>query len=291
VCLSGLVDVFSGSEWIDEAVGFGRGGEVDVLRARRYDHVLLAPTSFGSAWRALRGGIRGRHGFATSRRGLLLSTRRPASGYRRDRHQVENYRELAGLLGDPRPEDVPHVRVNDVWRVGAARLWPAGAAPRVVLQPGATYGPTKRWDPERFAAVGAALAKDGADVAVVGGPGDREPVSEVLAAFPDARDLCGRTSTGELAAVLEGADLVITNDTGPMHLAAAVGTPTVAIFGSTSPTWTAPYGEGHRVLHEPPPCNPCFQRECSIGMLCLDGVSAERVLGAAHALLRKGDRR
>jgi len=287
VAPAGVADVFAGAPGVDEIVPFPPGGEVDVYRSRGYDHVLLGPTSFGSAWRAWRGGVRRRHGFATSGRGVLLSGRLPAEAYRRDRHQVENYRALAGLLGDPRDTDEPSVCVQATWREGADRLWPASGGPRVVLQPGATYGLAKRWAPARFAEVGRALQAEGASVALVGGPGDRAAVDAVRGGLPTALDLCARTTVGELAAILEGADLVITNDTGPMHLAAAVGTPTVALFGSTSPEWTGPRGAGHRVLRHPVPCSPCFRRDCTIGYPCLTGIDAGEALEASRSLLRE----
>jgi heptosyltransferase-2 len=157
----------------------------------------------------------------------------------------------------------------------------------VVLQPGATYGPAKRWSADRFGEVARALCAAGATVAVAGGPGDEEAVGRVVSAAP-VLDFSGRTRVGVLGAALEAADVVITNDTGPMHLAAAVGTPTVAIFGSTNPVWTAPFGPRHHVVREPVPCSPCYQRDCSIGYLCLEGIPAERVLASAQAVLEAG---
>jgi heptosyltransferase-2 len=280
-----LVDLFKHDPDVDEVAGFVPGGEVDAYRRGRYDRVLLAPVSFGSAWRAWRGGSGRRFGFGGSLRNWLLADRLPGDAYRRDRHQVENYRELAALLGEPRTDDAPRVVTGAAERAAAEELWPSSGAARVVLQPGATYGPAKRWAAARFAEVAHALRADGADVAVVGGPGDRESVAEVVSRVGGILDLGGRTTVGQLAAVLEGANLVITNDSGPMHLAAAVGTKTVAVFGSTSPTWTRPFGEGHRVLTHPVPCAPCFQRDCDIGYLCLEGVSAAAVLEAARSAL------
>jgi heptosyltransferase-2 len=279
-----LADVYARHPAVDGIAAFEPGGEVDAYRRGGYDRVLLGPTSFGSAWRARRGRARRLLGFATSGRGFLLAARRPGSEYRRDRHQVENYRALAALAGEPHASDEPQVSLDPAWRAEAAELWGAAARPRVVLQPGATYGPAKRWRAERFAEVARALAARGAAVAVVGGPGDADEVRAVRERAP-VLDLGGRTRVGVLAAVLEGADVAVTNDTGPMHLAAAVGTPTVAIFGSTSPAWTGPRGERHRIVRHPVPCAPCFRRDCRIGYLCLEGVGAPRVLGEVLAVL------
>jgi ADP-heptose:LPS heptosyltransferase len=139
--------------------------------------------------------------------------------------------------------------------------------------------------------VAGALVKRGCSVAVLGAEGERDTISEFLENAPgEVRDLSGKTSVGVLAAALRSADLLVTNDTGPMHLAAAVGTPALALFGSTSPTWTRPWGEAHRVLEHPVPCAPCFRRTCGIGYLCLTGISSKRVEKEALNMLQRGER-
>lgn len=279
-----VADVFVGHPGVDRVVPLPTGGEVDAYRAGGYDRVLLAPTSFGSAWRAFRGCPGRVLGFASSGRRLLLAGARPGGSYRRDRHQVENYRELASLAGTPDGGDEPVVIPADAWRDEARALWPGREGPRIVLQPGATYGPAKRWSAARYAALARELAAGGATVAVVGGAGDAEAVRAVCAGAP-VLDRSGRTTVGVLAAFLEAADVVVTNDTGPMHLAAAVGVRTVALFGSTSPVWTAPRGAGHRVVQHPVPCAPCFRRDCRIGYLCLEGIEVARVRDEVRAVL------
>lgn len=287
VAPAAIADVFARHPGVDRVVPFAPGREVDAYRRGGYDRILLGPTSFGSAFRAFRAAPGRVLGVASSGRGLLLATALPARACRRDRHQVRNYRELASLSGLPAPEDEPRVFVDPSWRDEAERLWGGTPGPRVALQPGATYGPAKRWGADRFAAVARTLAADGVSVAVLGGPGDAEAVRAVASRAPIA-DLSGRTTVGVLAACLEAADVVVTNDTGPMHLAAAVGTPTVAIFGSTSPRWTGPRGARHHILVHPVPCAPCFRRDCRIGYLCLEGIPTARVVDAARAALAAG---
>ncbi len=282
---SGLAEVFEQAPDVDEIVRIEPGREVDAYRGGRYDAVLLGPTSFGAAWRAYRGRARRRHGFATSRRGWLLARKLPGREYRRDRHQVENYRALAGLIGSPAAGDSPQVTVKPSWREEAQREWPRTGALRVALQPGAKYGPAKRWPAERFAAVARSLLAEGHSVLVLGGPGDRDQVARVRDEVPDVSGLSQPVSLGALAALLESADLLITNDTGPMHLAAAVGTRTLALFGSSSPRWTRPWGEGHVVVDHPVPCAPCFQRTCRIGYGCLTGIEPACVARQAHEML------
>jgi heptosyltransferase-2 len=285
----GLDEVFAAHPDVDDVVSIPAGGDMDAYRGGTYDAVLLGPTSFGAAWRALRGRAGRRFGFATSGRGWLLGGRLPRSDYRRDRHQVENYRALAGLVGEPSAADEPWVGVTDAWRDDARSRWPADGERRVALQPGATYGPAKRWSPERFAALARDLLAAGHSVLVLGGPGDADEVRRVREGAPGTHGLTDPVGVGTLAALLERADLLVTNDTGPMHLAAAVGTKTLAIFGSTSPTWTRPWGEGHVVVDHPVPCAPCYQRTCGIGYKCLEGIAVDRVVATAREMLQQSE--
>jgi heptosyltransferase II len=94
--------------------------------------------------------------------------------------------------------------------------------------------------------------------------------------------LAGKTTTMQLAAVLKQCRFLITNDTGPMHLAAALGIPTVALFGSSSPAWTGPFGKGHQVIYKNVECSPCFQKTCPIGYQCLTGISVDEVYKAVN---------
>ncbi len=285
---AGIGDVFRGHPAVDEVLEFAPGGEVDAYRRGGYDRVLLAPVSFGSVWRAMRGGVRERYGFGGSGRDLLLRRRLPGHEYRRDRHQVENYRALAGLAGTPRPADEPDVRVTLEATRAARELWGDSTGRRVAVQPGATYGPAKRWPASRFAALARTLSGRDCTVAVLGGPGDRESTEAVCAeAGSSVRDLSGRTTVETLAAVLREASILVTNDTGPMHLAAAVGTPVLAMFGSTDPDWTGPRGDGHRVMRVPVECSPCFRRDCRIGLTCFTEIGIDAAVAEARAMLEE----
>jgi heptosyltransferase-2 len=162
----------------------------------------------------------------------------------------------------------------------------------VVLAPGATFGPAKRWPAERFAALGRELqARDRCRIVLVGGPGDREVGREVARALetpplvPPPIDLVGETDLATLGAVLAGARLVVANDSGPMHLARAVGAPTVGIFGSTAPKWTAPRGGEVVTADERPGCAPCYRRTCSIAVQCLVRIPVGAVRAAADRAL------
>lgn len=156
--------------------------------------------------------------------------------------------------------------------------------PLVAVNPVAQW-PTKLWPEERFAALADRLgARYDAQVVFTGGPGDRGVVGRIAAAMGrPAHDLVGRTSLRELAALYRRARCVISTDTGPMHLAAAVGTPTVALFGPTAPWRTGPHGPGHQVLRAPAPCAPCFKRRCPSGG-CMDRIPVDRVMDAVARL-------
>ncbi|MGH7741761.1 MAG: glycosyltransferase family 9 protein, partial [Candidatus Eiseniibacteriota bacterium] len=161
--------------------------------------------------------------------------------------------------------------------------------PLAVLGPGAIYGPAKRWEGARFAELGRRLAARGFAVAVCGTQAERETcaavASHIASRAPSgtAANLAGVTTLETLSGVCVLASLAVCNDSGLAHLSAAVGTFTVAIFGSTSSAWTAPIGERVRIVQHAPVCSPCFQRSCSIGTPCLDAISVEQVEAACLA--------
>lgn len=252
------------------------------LRAARCDAALVLPPSFSSAWLAFRSGARQRVGFAHEGRSPLLTrpVRRPARG---DLHQAREYLRLAGALG-AREVDLPPLPVEaGAGREAAALLERAGVAGRyAILGPGAVYGPAKRWGAERFAAVGVRLAAAGLAVLVCGGAAERETCAAVAAAVGSrAIPLAGLTSLPVQAALCARAELTVSNDSGLAHLAAAVGRPTVVVFGSTSSAWTAPLGPRVRVVQRAPACSPCFARGCVVGYACLEAVEVGMVARAA----------
>jgi heptosyltransferase-2 len=164
-----------------------------------------------------------------------------------------------------------------------------GEGPWVGLSPGAAFGPAKRWPPERFAALGEGLRKEfGARLVLLGGPEDRDAVAAVKTRLPEALDLVGRTTLRQALGVLRHLQLLITNDSGLMHAAAALGTPLVAIFGSTDPVATRPFTDQATVLHHPLPCSPCLQRTCDRDYQCLLDIKVEEVLDAARGWLKEG---
>lgn len=206
-----------------------------------------------------------------------------------ERHALERYLDLVGQLGVPIegifleypvPPDSLEIARKLLDRNGF------NTHPLAIIHPLAKWD-TKQWAPEKFACLADRLAERGFRVVITGAAGDAIGVERILGRvrFP-ARvlNLTGQTDLGKLAALFSLADVVITPDTGPMHLAAAVKAPLIALFGPTAPWRTGPYGSGHAVLRKELPCSPCFRKKCPTGE-CLDQITVEEVLKAAQEKL------
>jgi heptosyltransferase-2 len=269
--------------------------------------IVLLPPSLSARLHAACAGIPQRLGLAHEEGDFLL-TRTAPRGPRGSRPLEEEYLDLVrGLGAEPpprRPLVVPAGAADGAERALAA----AGAdpdrvrsGPRLVLAPGARYGPSKRWPAERFAAtaeawVQASGAPGAAHVLLVGGAEDAAEVAAVRAASSPGPArvvaLAGHTDLPALAGLLASADAVLANDSGVAHLAAALGRPTAVVFGSTDPRWTAPRGPAVRVLVDPPSCAPCFRPACAVPerYRCLRAIAPEdaaRALAAAQAAARR----
>lgn len=295
--------LFQMVEGVDGVVTLpGRGGlgmlrtwrdDVAALAAGGFDTALLLPNSFAAAWLASRAGIAERWGLATDLRTRLLTRAIPRP--RGTGHQAAYYQALVAALGVP--SGPRHARIR-VPVTPATATPPALPARYVVLAPGAAYGKAKQWPVERFAELGTQLLADGRTVVLVGSRADVATCARIARDIvtPDAArcvDLTGRTSLGELAAVLAGADAVVSNDSGAMHLAGAVGVPVVALFGATNEHRTAPLVSGPeappvQVLTAEAWCRPCMLRECPIDHRCMTGISAAVVARAVAVAAAAG---
>lgn len=262
------------------------GALVRELRARHYDAILDLQGLLKSAMYVVAAGAPVRIGLADGREGArwVLTHRVPVPPH--PVHAVERYLALATAVD-------AHETVRDFTiPLGSDDLEAARGLladlprPHVVLHPAARWG-TKLWDIERWRAVAASLTEEGAGVVLTGGPADTAMVTGICEGLRVApRSLVGRVSLKHLAAVLRSADLMITVDSGPMHVAAALGTPVLALFGPTDPARTGPLGYG-RVLRQPLPCSPCLQRRCQIAETrrCMRDLDVKDVLAAARELL------
>lgn len=264
------------------------------LRRRHFDLAVLFPNSFESAFTVWLLGVPQRLGYATDGRGLLLN---PALwGWRHlDRlHQVYRHLGLLAAWGEPPTPRLPHIPLESGERDRAREMAAAGGwrpdRPLIGLSPGAAYGTAKQWPPERFAAVAEALrAETGAHIVLLGGGGDvtaSRMVAGCMAAPP--QDLTGRTDLRQALALSGCLDLLVTNDSGLMHAAAALGTPLVAVFGPTDPITTGPFTSQADLVSEPAACAPCLLRHCPTDHRCMLAVTPAAVLAAARRQLEGG---
>ncbi|MFY9550221.1 MAG: lipopolysaccharide heptosyltransferase II [Thermoanaerobaculia bacterium] len=257
------------------------------LRSRRFDEAWLLPNSFRSALIAYLGGARRRIGYATDRRTWLLTdTLPPPPG---TEHQLRDYDALLRLrgiepdLGAPRLPIAPEILAR-ADRALAAAGWSERTRP-VLLSPGSAKASIKRWPPERFAALADALAVRGFPPGLVVGPEETALGASVSAAARTPLPVLGEDLNAlELAALLSRARLLVSNDSGPMHLAAAVGTPVVAFFGPTDPGRTAGVGSPVRVLDRYLFCSPCHLDVCPYGHECMREIEVSDAVRAVEEM-------
>ncbi|HZR26033.1 MAG TPA: lipopolysaccharide heptosyltransferase II [Vicinamibacterales bacterium] len=260
---------------------------VDSAQIAGADIALLFPNAFRTALLAWRAGVPERWGYRTDGRGLLLTrgVDRPTQSV----HQVDYYRHLIAGLGFATGTDAPRIIVGDAPREDACALLVAsgwdGRSPLVAIAPGAAYGGAKRWPAERFAELAASLARDGVQTVMVGSAADVATATVVAQAFTPAVDLVAKTNLPTLAGVFTHCRTLVTNDSGAMHLAAAVGLPVTAVFGPTRDAETRPRGDAHAVITNPVWCRPCMLRECPLDHRCLRTIDAATVVAAARRTL------
>ncbi|HTY08115.1 MAG TPA: lipopolysaccharide heptosyltransferase II [Candidatus Edwardsbacteria bacterium] len=250
------------------------------LRNKRYGCCYVLPLSLSSALIAALAGIPARVGYDSEWRGMFLSRSLPYDKRAfRARHLIEDY---LALLGDGAAVAPPEVYLAED-EIKWAQQWLAqrGLEGRRVIGfgPGAAYGPAKRWPAARWIELGRRLKDAGARVLIFGSLDESRLCKEIERNIgTTAVSLAGGTDLRQSAALIAHCVAFVTNDTGVMHLAAAVGTKTMALFGSTKPAWTRPWGAGHAVLYAHEPCSPCYQRTCRFGHYnCLNKLTVDSV--------------
>jgi heptosyltransferase-2 len=274
------------------------------LREGGFEAALLLPNSFQSAMLAWRAGIPERWGYRADGRAPLLTrgVHKPARG-----HQSRLYQHLVSALGFPAGPPEPRLIVPPGAREAAidllARSGWDGRAPLCALAPGAAYGGAKRWPAERFGELAAGLAAEGVGSVLVGAAADSPAVREVAEAIIagqaraiDARggpapiSLAGQTDLAMLAGVLQQCRALVSNDSGAMHFAAALGVPVTALFGPTDERQTHPIGRAGGsepvVIASRVWCRPCMLRECPLTHRCMRTIGVARVLAAARQSMR-----
>jgi heptosyltransferase II len=257
------------------------------LRARRYDRAYVLPNSFKSALVPLFARIPERIGFVGEARQWLLTDARKLDE-RALPLMVQQFAHLAAphdtAVKDEPPN--PRLQVEPAERDRLmAQLGLVRPSRLVCLCPGAEYGPAKRWPPHYFGQLAAALTAEGNVVWIVGSSKERD-IGEAIrdSSTGVALNLCGRTTLDQAVVVLSAADMVVTNDSGLMHVAAALDRPMVALYGSSSPAFTPPLSGRARILKLDVPCSPCFERTCPLGHFdCMMKLMPDRVLAEIHS--------
>jgi heptosyltransferase-2 len=256
------------------------------LRSLHPDRCLVFTEAPSGGWLAFLSGAPLRLGRGGAMHRVLFTHRLPPAT--RQTASWREHMEVAQAAGATPPK-TPDFRVplSENLRTTARRRLPPLALPTLALAPGAAYGPAKRWPLERFVALTERLVGKGYRV-IVTGSAQETMLGQALATV-GATDLTGQTTLLETIAVLERANLLVTNDSGALHLARAAGTPVVALFGSSSPVWTGPDAQEGDVLKHDVPCSPCFKRECPLTadehLRCLLGISVDRVAEAVNRRL------
>jgi heptosyltransferase-2 len=296
-----VADLFSGQRFTDRILQYdfrgkhrgwlGRERLAAELRNEKFDIAVLLQNAFEAAWLVWRANIPVRIGYARDARRPLLTKPIPAPKEGEiPSHESHYYLELLHRVGwASTPGAIPPIRLlvsEEARQRGDSTLRAVGARENVwrcAIAPGASYGAAKCWPPERFAQLADRLISEcAADVIFFGTPGEKEIENRIRSHMKSrAIPLVGETSMRELAALLASCSVFIGNDSGAMHVAAAVGLPVIGIFGSTNPEGTSPVTEQFTLIRHAVPCSPCFLRRCPVDHRCMTRISVDSVFAAA----------
>ena len=299
--------IFDEADFLDDVLVYDRGPsglgavmhQIKEWRARRFDLAVLLQNAFEAALIGFCARVPARLGYSTDGRKLLLTHPITIPSWRSERHEVFYYlnivAELEKCLGSESDimSHVPDIglTVSNERQKAARELLIANGAHLdrhlVALCPGSTNSRAKRWPAERFAALADKIVDDmKVDVVLVGSADELEvsrKVTELMRSTPVM--LTGHTDLAQAIAVLSLADVLVTNDTGPSHISAALDRPTLVIFGPTEPATTRPYSNSAEVIRQPPDCAPCMLRDCPIDHRCMTAISPDDVFARVSALL------
>ncbi|MGH9647540.1 MAG: lipopolysaccharide heptosyltransferase II [Bryobacteraceae bacterium] len=264
------------------------------LRSRHFDTAILLQNAFEAAAIAYVAGIPERIGYSRDGRGFLLTRAipipKPGDIPGHERFYYLELLRRAGIIAELPPNDAIRLeRAPAARAAGLDRFYQLGLGETIIgVSPGAAYGTAKRWLPERFAESANQVANElGAAVAIFGSKDERDLCSSIAASITArVRNFAGETSLAEFIDLAAACRVYLTNDSGAMHIASALGVPTVAIFGATNDQTTGPTGPLAKVVREPVECSPCLKRECPIDHRCMTRVSAARVAETALELLK-----
>jgi heptosyltransferase-2 len=264
------------------------------LKQRGFNCAILLQNAFEAAAIALAAGIPERIGYARDGRSPLLTKAiavpKPGEIPPHERFYYLELLHRAGILDElPENDRIQLDGAPEAREAGRARFAGLNFGPRVIgLSPGAAFGSAKRWLPERFAEAANRVAEQtGASVAIFGSREERELCAAVAQAIQaPLKNFAGETTLGEFIEMAAACSLYLSNDSGAMHIASALGVPSVTVFGATNDITTGPTGLVARIVREPVECSPCMKRECPIDHRCMTRVTADRVAETALELLK-----
>lgn len=257
------------------------------LRKGEYDTGILTTNSFSSAWWFWRGLVKRRIGFEGRGRSLLLTDAIPFPKTRNDQHLVKTYKELLKPFDIQVSNTLPRLIVTEEEKKGALNLlcqegYKNGKL--IGINPGAAYGSAKCWLPDRFRELAKSLIHAGCHVIFFGDSTQRKMVDEITENLgPNLINLAGKTTLRELMAYISLLNVMVANDSGPMHMAYALKIPVVALFGPTSEKISGPLGMSETV-HKHVECSPCFKRTCPIDHRCMTRIETKEVFDAVMRL-------
>ncbi|MFW8599946.1 lipopolysaccharide heptosyltransferase II [Desulfobacterota bacterium M19] len=294
-----VADVFSASPYIDRIIPYqkksvhsGLSGMRRLsreLRRQNFDLAILLQNAFEAALIAKLAGIPLRLGYSRDCRRMLLSHAIGLKKQRKNIHQVHYYQGLLADAGFELGPDELFLKISQENKDSAACFINSGKGPLIGFNPGAAYGPAKRWPAEKYADLAhRAERKYQARIMVFGTDDDRQAAAVIARRCKNIIDLTGRTSLAEAMALIERCRVFVTNDSGLMHVAAALKTPLAAIFGSTNPVTTGPFSKNNIILRQPLPCSPCMETHCrQNNFACMENIEVNDVLTAVGTLLEK----
>lgn len=302
----GATGIFSEADFIDDVLVYNRKNAFSVIpqvrewRRRNFDLALLFQNAFEAALIPFLAGVPVRLGYATESRQALLTHPLELPDWRSSRHEVFYYLYLVTALEQMlfgsssicEAEPDASIQISETRRAEANELLRTygirAGQPVVAICPGSINSRAKRWPAEAYAAFADRLIESQRQVVLIGSQGEAEVSQDVMGRMQhEPVVLTGKTSLDQVTAVLATVDLIVTNDTGPAHIGAALGRPTIVIFGPTNPLTTRPFSPAAEILRHPPECAPCMLRDCPIDHRCMTAITIDEVFERSHALLKR----
>ena len=302
----GARGIFSEADFIDDVLVYDRKGPLSVIRQirewkrRKFDLAVLFQNAFEAALIPFLAGVPLRLGYATESRQALLTHPLALPDWRSSRHEVFYYlyviaaleQMLFGTSSICEADPDASIQISENRKVEATDLLHAHGvredAPVVAICPGSINSRAKRWPAEAYASLADRLIDSNRQVLLIGSKDEADVSQDVTSRMRNRPVvLTGKTSLDQITAVLSAVDLIVTNDTGPAHIGAALGRPTIVIFGPTNPLTTRPFSPVAEILMHPPDCAPCMLRDCPIDHRCMTAITVDEVFERSHALLKR----